>query len=372
MNILVAPNSMKGSLNAFDFADAVEQAFLEVSGNFNIRKIPVADGGDFTGAVLAQALNAKEVQIEVAGPLGEKIKASYAVAGKTAVIEMAGASGIKLLKNNQLNPMKTSSFGTGQLITDAINNGCHEIFLGIGGSATVEGGTGMMEAMGFKLLDEKGQELEGNGGNLGRIKDVKKTGYPVHVSFKIISDVSNPLLGKNGAAAVFGPQKGASPEMVENLEKGLKNWVELLEEMSGKKLAGLNGAGAAGGIALPLLAFFNAEIVPGADFILSQLNFETHVKWADLVITGEGKIDSQTLSDKAPAVVAKTARKYGKPVIAFGGSVSMEAAEAFDGIFSMMNESMSLEKAMENSRELVFNFSTQLARFVQALIKNHG
>lgn len=366
--ILVAPNSMKGSLNAFDFADIVEKAFLKVSGDFVIRKIPVADGGDFTGEILRRALNAKNVEVEVKDPLNRPVSAKYAVSEKTAIIEMADASGLKLLKTGELNPLKTSSFGTGQVIDHAIKLGSTEILLGVGGSATVDGGTGMLQALGFELLDENGSHLKGNGENLQHISKIAHSEIPDHVTVKIICDVDNPLLGKNGAAAVFGPQKGADPEMVKILEKGLTKWEKVLETSSGKKLANIKGAGAAGGIALPLLAFFDAEIVPGADFILSRLQVESSIDWADLVITGEGKIDSQTLHNKAPKAVADLAHKAGKPVIAVGGRVEKSASEAFSGTFSFVPGPVSLDESIEKAGEFLFDFATQLARFIHALL----
>ncbi len=358
---------MKGSLDAFAFADIVGEAFKKCNPDFSIRKIPVADGGDFTGEVLRRALHAEVVEMEVNNPLGKKVKSKYAVSGKTAVIEMADASGIKLLQPNELDPMVASSYGTGQLIAAAIKGGCTEILLGIGGSATVDGGSGMLEALGFKLLDSRGEPLAGNGKNLASVKKIVKPDIPGNVSIKIICDVDNPLLGPNGAAEVFGPQKGASPEMLPLLENGLANWAAILEKEAGTDLAALDGAGAAGGIALPLKAFFNGDIVPGADFILSRLNFEKHVKWAGLVVTGEGKIDSQTLNNKAPAAVAKIARKWEKPVIAIGGSVHKEASEVFNGTFSILNRPMPLENAMAEAPQLLYNTAFELAQLISAL-----
>lgn len=369
MNILIAPNSMKGSLSAFDFADTVEKAFLECSPDFSIRKVPVADGGDFTGEVLRRALYADEIRLTVNDPLGRKVPSKYAVSGKTAIIEMADASGIKLLSPAELNPLKSSTYGTGQLIKHAVQNGCTEILLGIGGSATVDGGMGMLEALGGRFFDEASHSLTGNGKNLERVRQIQKPRLPGKISIKVISDVNNPLLGNNGAAAVFGPQKGASPEMVDSLEKGLKNWAHLLEVESKKDLASLKGAGAAGGIALPLVAFFDAEIVSGARFILSKLDFNEQVKWADWIITGEGKIDSQTLNDKAPGAVAAAGRGQGKPVVAIGGSVQKEASVAFDGIFSFLTEPVSLEKSMKEARQFLFHFSFELASLLSVFWK---
>lgn len=367
MNILIAPNSMKGSISAFDFADVAEKAFTDCSREFSVKKVPVADGGDFTGEVLIRAMAALQKEITVSDPLGRKIRSGYGISGKTAIIEMADASGIKLIKGDELNPMQTSTFGTGQLIADAVNSGCTEILLGIGGSATIDGGSGMLEALGFSLCDKEGLPVKGNGGNLLNIARIQKPKSLPEVSIKIICDVDNPLTGKNGAAAVFGPQKGALPEMVTLLDSGLSHWAEILEAECGRSLAGLKGAGAAGGIALPLIAYFDAEITPGARFILSVLNFEEYVKWADLVITGEGKIDSQTLNDKAPKAVADAAHKYQKPVIAIGGSVSKEASGAFDGIFSIINQPMTLDDAVKNAHELIYSYFSELARLLRSI-----
>ena len=360
---------MKGSLNAFDFADIVEKAFLDCSSEFETRKVPVADGGDFTGEVLSRSLNAQQVDVNVTGPLGAPVLAKYAIAGKKAIIEMADASGMKLVESKDLNPMLASSFGTGQLIANAIGKGCNEILLAIGGSATVDGGMGMMEALGFRFLDEKGGELNGNGKNLARIKSIQKRNFLNDIQINIICDVDNTLLGRNGAAAVFGPQKGATPEMVETLEKGLSNWAELIRSETGKDLRYIPGSGAAGGIAVPLIAFLNAEMVAGADFVLNQLNFEESVTWADVVITGEGKIDSQTLNNKAPYAVAQASKKQNKPVFAIGGRVENEALSAFDGMYSLVNGPILLEEAMLNSKELLYNFTIQLARTLLSVSK---
>lgn len=367
MRILIAPNSMKGSLNAFDFADIVEKAFVDCSAKFELRKVPVADGGDYTGEVLSKSLNAKRVELYVIGPLGEITQAKYAVAGKKAIIEMADASGMKLVNSKDLNPMLASSYGTGQLVADAIKSGCEEIMLAIGGSATVDGGMGMMEALGFLFFDKNGNVLKGNGENLAKIESVQRKEFPGKLKISIVCDVDNPLLGNNGAATVFGPQKGATPKMVEELEKGLANWSAVIAKLTGKNLAKVEGAGAAGGIALPLLAFLNAQMVSGADFVLDQLDLDANINWADLVITGEGKIDSQTLNNKAPFAVAKAAKKKSKPVIAIGGMVEVDASSAFDGIYSLVNGPISLEEAMLNSKELLYNFSSQLARTLHSV-----
>lgn len=369
MKILIAPNSMKGSLNAFDFADNIAKAFTDCSANFEIKKLPVADGGDYTGKVLSQNLKAKEISVNVLNPFGETVSSKYAVSGKSAIIEMADASGMKLVDSNLLNPLKASSYGTGQLIKNAIEFGCEEIFLAIGGSATVDGGMGMMEGLGFSFFTKDGKKLAGNGKNLSEVSLIKSPALSGKVSFKIICDVDNPLLGNYGAASVFGPQKGASPEMVNQLEYGLKNWSEILQKETEMDLASREGSGAAGGISVPLLAFFNAEIVSGADFVLEQLEFDKYVQWADLVITGEGKIDSQTLNNKAPFAVAKQAKKQNKPVLAIGGKIEDKASGIFDGAYSLTNRPMPLEFAMENAASLVYSVSLQLAKTIKLVSK---
>ncbi len=367
MKILIAPNSMKGSLNAFDFADAIEKAFLDCSKDFETKKIPVADGGDFTGEVLQRSLNAQQVDIEATGPLGGKVQSKYFMSGQTAIIEMADASGMKLVDSSHLDPLKASSFGTGELIADAIGKGCTQIFIAIGGSATVDGGTGMMKALGTRLLNAQGDELWGNGEDLQYVAKIIAPTLPRNISIKIICDVDNPLLGEKGAAPVFGPQKGATPEIALQLESGLENWSNIIKEQTGHDYSNTEGAGAAGGIAVPLMAFFNAEIVPGANFVLSRLNFEKHVKWADLVITGEGKIDGQTLNNKAPLAVSIQARKHNKPIFAIAGKTEKEASPAFDGIFSLVNGPMTLGFAMKNAKELVYDISFETAKLIKKI-----
>ncbi len=365
MNILIAPNSMKGSLNAFDFAEIVKKAFIQVSDLFEIRKIPVADGGDFTGEVLKRRLNANEILIDVYGPFGELVKSKYAISDKIAIIEMADASGMKLVDEKALNPMKASSYGTGQLIVDAIKKGCVEIFLAIGGSATVDGGMGMLSALGFSFLDKNNMKLAGNGKNLSKIYSIIKPDNFKNISIKIICDVDNLLLGENGAAAVFGPQKGATPKMVIELENGLNNLSKIIYIETGKKVALIKGGGAAGGVAIPLIAFYDAYIVSGADFILSQLNFTKHVKWADIIITGEGKIDAQTFNNKAPYAVAKMARKYNKSVYAIGGQVEgSELSLIFDKVYSLTNKKRNIEYAIKNAEQLLFETSVEMAKII--------
>lgn len=375
MNILVAPNTMKGSLSAFLFADIVEKAFHEkVPGFFNIRKLPVADGGDLTAEVLTRALNLNNQTIEVAGPLLNPVMAEFGFAGDIAVIEMANASGMKLLRPKELNPMKTSSFGTGQLMMEAIRLGAKKLFIGVGGSATVDGGMGMLEALGVRFQDSDGNLLAGNGANLTKIADfdISELNLPVDLEIKIICDVDNPLLGEKGASRVFGPQKGATNETIDELEAGLTHFAELIKSKLGMSVDTISGGGAAGGITAGMVAFLDAEIAEGANFVLDTVSFDEHAQWADLVITGEGRIDSQTLHNKAPFAVAVRAKKAGAKVIAIGGSVEPIENSPFDGIFSIINKPCSLEYAMENADALLENLAGEIAKMIFSMVSVHS
>lgn len=362
MKILIAPNSMKGSLDASTFAEAVAKGFRTVSPVFNLRNLPVADGGDFTGKVLAEALGATTITEKVADPLGRIISAGYGIAGRTAIIEMASASGFKLLSENERNPFSCTTYGTGQLIQSALERGCRNILLGAGGSATMDGGSGMLEALGFRFFDERHQSLKGEVPSLKSVKYIESpASWPADAEFVVLTDVDNPLLGKGGAAAVFGPQKGASPDMVEEIESGLENWISVLETISGKSVRNMPGAGAAGGLATGLVALAGARIEAGADFIFDQLKIDEHIGWADWIITGEGSIDSQSLCRKAPEALARRAAIAGKPVSAVAGSYESEATGSYAGVFSLCNGPMELHHAMNQAPDLVNQVSGQLA-----------
>ena len=370
MNILVAPNSMKGSLTAFDFANEVERAFKDVAPTFfNIRKFPIADGGDETASILINALHLNEVEVTVSDPLGRLTVAKYGYANGTAVIEMANTSGLKLLKLDELNPMKTSSFGTGEVILDAILRGARKIYVGIGGSATVDGGMGMLEALGVEFRDKLGQLLSGNGENLGKIKKIITLNCRVDKDIEIIviSDVDNLLLGETGAARVFGPQKGASQLMVEQLEANLTHYANIIKETFQIDVTGFKGGGAAGGISVAFSTFLNAKIMSGADFILDIIDIDKQIAWANLLITGEGMIDNQTLMNKAPYAVAMRAKKQNKPVIAIAGSVSLNNNGLFNGLFSILNKPMNLDEAMQKASELTYFSSHELAQLIYKL-----
>ena len=374
MRIMIAPNAMKGSLSATDFADAISEGLRMADGTFEIIKHPLADGGDGTNELLINALNGIFIPVPVHDPLGRPIISRFGWIPETkcAIIEMAEASGLKLLANDELNPMVASSRGTGELILDAIKNGAQKIILGIGGSATVDGGIGMLKGLGFSLGDISGDEIQEGGTGLIQLAQIltdRVSQEALKCEIIIATDVTNPLLGVEGAATVYGPQKGATPSMVNNLELGLKNFVKVLEQCSQKELVGMAGGGAAGGIAVPLIAFFNARIVSGAELIIELLGVPDDLRNCDLVITGEGCIDLQTCKGKGPAIIAKAARQAGIPVIAIGGTVREEASELFDGIFSITSGPASLEEAIENGFELTKSAAFQLGKLIKTFSK---
>ncbi len=374
MRILIAPNAMKGSLSASEFANAIAEGLLQADNTLKIIKHPLADGGDGTNELLIKGLNGVFIPVRVHDPLGRSIDSRYGwiPESRCAIIEMAEASGIKLLAVDELNPMTATSRGTGELMLKAINDGAQKIILGIGGSATVDGGIGMLKALGFSLTDLLGEEIPEGGEGLFRLNCINaKNVQPKTLNCEIViaTDVTNPLLGVEGAAVVYGPQKGATPLMVRDLDLGLKNYVGVLEQYSQKDLVGLSGGGAAGGIAVPLIAFFNARMESGAELIIELLGVLDDLNKCDLVITGEGCIDIQTCQGKGPAVIAHAARRAGIPVIAIGGAVKQEASELFDGIFSITNGPLSLEEAMEDSYDLTKSASFQLGKLLKTFLK---
>jgi glycerate kinase len=329
----------------------------------------LADGGDGTVDVLINALGGTFVPVKVHNPLGRIINSRFGWLSETkcAIIEMAEASGLKLLSTNELNPMIASSRGTGELILEAIQHGAKKIILGIGGSATIDGGIGMMKALGFKLVDNKGDGVVDGGNGLVQVANIVSNDVIselLNCEIIIASDVTNPLLGKNGAAEIFGPQKGATPEMIRDIILGFQNYITVLDQCSKKDLVGTVGGGAAGGIAVPLIAFLNARIESGAELIIKILNINKKLMSCDLVITGEGCIDLQTCHGKGAAVIAKFASEAGIPVIAIGGTVKQEASYLFDGLFSITNRPISLEEAMKNAFELTKLLSCELGKFI--------
>jgi glycerate kinase len=374
MRILIAPNAMKGSMSATDFADAIGDGLWLADPSFELIKYPLADGGDGTAELLINALGGEFIPCTIHDPLGRMITSRYGWMADSmcAIIEMAEASGLKLVSTSELNPMTASSRGTGELILEAVNKGAKKIVLGLGGSATVDGGIGMLKGLGFKLQDTAGEEVPDGGDGLIRVASISSENVEpelLNCEIVIASDVKNPLLGADGAAAVYGPQKGATDQMVMDLETGFENFITVVEQISQKDLKDIAGGGAAGGIAVPLIAFFNAPIVSGAELIIDMLGLLKDLKNCDLVITGEGCIDLQTCNGKGPAVIANAAREAGVPVIAIGGAVNEEASWLFDGIFSICSGPSTLEEAMRNSYSLTKSALFQLGKLLKTFSK---
>jgi len=330
MKIVVAPDSFKGSLTAVEVADAIGQGVREIFPEAEIVKIPMADGGDGTVQCLVNATGGEILREKVTGPLGDEVLASYGILGdkKTAVIEMAEASGLALVPEDKRNPLITTTYGTGQLIKAALDQGCRKMIIGIGGSATNDGGAGMVQALGVKLLDREGKEIGFGGVELKKINQINISNLDNRLSeteVLIASDVTNPLCGPKGASRIYGPQKGATPKVIEELDESLAHFAEIIKRDLHKNVKDMPGAGAAGGLGAGLIAFLDAELKPGIEIIIEIVKLEQAIKDADLVITGEGKIDSQTIYGKAPIGVAKIAKKYNIPVIAVAAIISDDA-----------------------------------------------
>jgi glycerate kinase len=362
VKIVVAPDSFKGSLTALEVSDAIEKGIREVFPEAEIIKIPMADGGDGTVECLVNATGGEILREKVIGPLRNEILAHYGILGdkKTAVIEMAAASGLTLVPENKRDPLITTTYGTGQLIKAALNQGCRKMIIGIGGSATNDGGAGMVQALGVKLLDREEKEVGFGGGELKKIVKIDISCMDNRLSdIKILvaSDVNNPLCGPQGASRIYGPQKGATPEIIEELDKSLSYFAELIKRDLNKDVKDIPGAGAAGGLGASLMAFLNAELRPGIEIMIEAVKLEQAIKDADLVITGEGKIDSQTIYGKAPIGVAKIAKKYNIPVIAVAAIISNDAdivhQYGIDNLIKVSEPPMSLTEPKSKKVRLI-------------------
>lgn len=357
MKIIIAPNSFKNSLNAVQVAQAIEKGLKQSHLKPATQLIPIADGGDYTLEVLIDFFNGEYREVTVEDPLQRPVKARYGLLnqGKTAVIEYSKASGLSLLQPEEYNPMQASSYGTGQIMNKCIDDGAEEIWLGVGGSATVEAGVGLLQALGVDFLDENDQPIKRGASGVQGIANISLNNLQERVSnipVKILSDVENYLLGEQGAAKVFGPQKGADELMVEQLENILSRYTEKVMKATGKDIRQVNGGGAAGGVPASLSAFLNVEVVSGASFLLEQMGFAKAIEDAQVLITAEGKIDEQTLSGKGPAVAAKWAREAGLAVIGLGGSIPAEPdSEYFDVLLAIGNQPESLQEALAKTEE---------------------
>ncbi|MGL4891958.1 MAG: glycerate kinase, partial [Aeromonas veronii] len=335
MKIVIAPDSFKESLSAMAVADAIEAGFKQVLPNATYVKLPMADGGEGTVQSLVDATGGRILPVEVTAPLGNKVQGFVGLLGdgERAVIEMAAASGIHLVAPEQRNPLLTSSFGTGELILAALEMGVKHLILGIGGSATNDGGAGMIQALGGKLLKVDGSAIELGGAGLGELETIDLSGLDPRLGELVIEvacDVNNPLCGPKGASAVFGPQKGATPEMVVELDANLSRYADCIEQALGKQVKDIPGAGAAGGMGAALVGLLGAELKPGIQIVIEALKLAEEVADADLVITGEGRIDSQTIHGKTPIGVARCAKQFGKPVIGISGCLTDDCGVVHD------------------------------------------
>ncbi len=374
MKILIAPDSFKDCLPASEVALSIELGILKVFPDAEIIKIPLADGGEGTVEALVNATGGKIINIQVHDPLMRKIDSFFGILGnsKTAIIEMAAASGIELLTEKERNPWLTTTFGTGELIKAALDFGCQTILIGIGGSATVDGGAGMVQALGVELLDKQNKSIAKGGKGLAQLNTINTDTLDVRLKggkIWVACDVKNPLLGKNGAAKVYGPQKGANPEIINKLEQNLAHYSEVIETQLGIAIANIPGTGAAGGLGAGFMAFLNAELKPGFELISEIVHLAEQIVNADLVITAEGKIDYQTRFGKTPAGVAGIAKNFNKPLLAFAGSLGPRVESlnelGFTSIIPITDKPMSLQESITNAGELLQDAAERTMRILK-------
>lgn len=372
MKVVISIDSLKGSLSSMEAANAIKEGILEVNKETEVVIMPLADGGEGTVDALVEGMNGQAILTSVMGPIEEKVEAKYGILsdGKTAIMEMAQAAGFALVPAEKKNPLYTTTYGVGEMIKEAIEKGCRNFIVGIGGSATNDAGVGMLQALGFEFYDEK-NNLVGLGGHvLNKIKKIKIDNRLKELdqcSFKIACDVNNPLYGENGAAYIYGPQKGATPEIVKELDEGLRNFAQVVKSDLEMDIAEVPGVGAAGGMGFAFLGFLNSKLESGIKIILDEINLDDTVKGADIVITGEGRLDNQTAMGKAPIGVAKIAKKHGAKVIAIAGCTTDDAVrcneEGIDAYFSIVNSAMTIEEAIKKETAIKNMKSTTIQVF---------
>jgi len=374
MRILVAPDSYKGSVSALGVAEAMERGIHAVFPEAEVLKVPIADGGEGTVEALVAATGGRLLHTDVRGPLGELVRAHWGVSGDgaTAFLEMAAASGLPLVPKERRDPRVTSTYGTGQLVTAALDLGLRRLVVGIGGSATNDGGTGLARALGVRFLDAEGRDLPEGGAALANLARIDLAGLDPRLqetSLLVACDVDNPLCGPRGASAVYGPQKGATPEMVSELDAALGVFARVAAEATGRQVALLPGAGAAGGLGAGLLFFTPARLRPGVGIVLETTGFEALVQTVDLVLTGEGRTDFQTAMGKAPVGVADVAKHYGVPVVCLSGGLGEGADEVLshgiDALATVVPQPMPLEACMAQGPALVEAATARLCRLLK-------
>ncbi len=365
MKTIIVPDSFKGSMSSIQAATAIERGIVKsaaaVKKDIIITKIPMADGGEGTVEAIISAVGGRILKTRVLDPLGREIDSFYGITpDKTGVIEMAAASGLNLVEKSERNPLITTTYGTGELIKAALEAGCRSLIIGVGGSATNDGGVGMAQALGVKFLNNENEPVGFGGGVLDQIKRIDISGIDPRIKDTIVlvaSDVKNILCGPEGASAVYGPQKGAAPEMITILDSNLRHLAEVIKNDLGKDVALIPGAGAAGGLGYGLMSFLNAQIKPGIEIVMELTKFKEKVRKADLIITGEGATDFQTLFGKVPFGVAQVAREFRKPVICISGTLGDGYEKLYEAginaFFSIVNRPMTLEEAMERGEELL-------------------
>ncbi|WKA58316.1 glycerate kinase [Planococcus shenhongbingii] len=371
MKIIIAPDSFKGSLSAVEAANAIDKGIKKAFKQAETTLLPIGDGGEGTMETLVAATGGEIRKAKVTGPLGNRVEAAYGILGdgRTCVVEMASASGLHLVPEGGLSPLKATTYGTGELIRRALDDGFTSFIIGLGGSATNDGGAGMLQALGMGILDAEGDEIGFGGGALADVRRIDAGALDSRISgstFLIASDVQNPLVGPDGASHVFGPQKGADPEQVELLDRNLAHWADRIEDAAGIRLHDLAGAGAAGGIGGAFLGFFPVAMKRGIDVVLDYIQLEEELADADLVITGEGQVDRQTAFGKTPLGVAQRATSQNVPTIILAGSVGEGAGVLHDygvvSIHSIVTGPMTLAEAIERAEELLEVSTEQIVR----------
>jgi glycerate kinase len=373
MKIVVAPQSFKGSLNAREVAQAIAEGIKRVLPDIEIILVPMADGGEGTVQALVYSTHGRLMSVEVTGPLGDKVSAEWGILGDgvSAVVEMAAASGITLVPPERLNPLIATTYGTGELIRAALDAGCRKLIIGIGGSATNDGGAGMAQALGARLLDEKDEELPWGGAALAGLKHIDVSGLDSRLTeceVTVASDVTNPLVGPEGASRVYGPQKGATEEMCRQLDEALTNYARVIKNDLGIDVIDMPGAGAAGGLGAGLVAFLGARLMSGIDIVSQAVGLTDHLKGAALVFTGEGRMDAQTLFGKTTAGVTARAKELQVPVVAVVGELAGDYREVYqhgiDTVLSITPGPISLEKSMTNARALIADTAERAVRLI--------
>ncbi|MBR4173220.1 MAG: glycerate kinase [Clostridia bacterium] len=378
MKVVVAIDSFKGSVSSLEAGKAVSEGINRVKSDTEVIVYPIADGGEGTVSALVTGMNGEIKTVTASDPLGRKIACEYGIVKGKAIIEIAASAGITLLKNEELNPLLTTTFGVGEIIKDAIKNGCRDFIVGIGGSATNDGGIGMLQALGFNILDKDGNQVELGARGLEKVAYIKSENAIPELkecNFRIACDVENPLFGEKGASRVFARQKGADEQMIEKMDKWMENYAGVVKAYNPLSDPDFHGAGAAGGLGFAFMSFLFGKLERGIDIVLDAIEIEREIKTADIVITGEGRLDRQTVMGKAPVGISKIAKKYNKPVIAFSGCVTRDAAECnkygIDAFFPVLRSVCTLDEALsyENAYNNIADTVEQVFRAINIKIE---